>query len=88
MVIEIIKPVEMSDKEANIYIEEEKNKWKDLDKELAKIELSIDGDEVVITATERSPISRVRRITGYLSNMNNFNDAKAAELHNRVNHIK
>ncbi|WP_019879065.1 anaerobic ribonucleoside-triphosphate reductase [Succinispira mobilis] len=32
-------------------------------------------------------VRRVRRITGYLSTINNFNDAKRCELHDRVNHV-
>ncbi|MBQ5832565.1 MAG: anaerobic ribonucleoside-triphosphate reductase, partial [Selenomonadales bacterium] len=32
-------------------------------------------------------ISRVRRITGYLSTLERFNDAKQAELHDRVTHV-
>ncbi|MCW2278588.1 anaerobic ribonucleoside-triphosphate reductase [Heliophilum fasciatum] len=32
------------------------------------------------------PIERIRRITGYLSKVNNFNDAKKAELEHRVSH--
>jgi ribonucleoside-triphosphate reductase len=31
-------------------------------------------------------IRRIRRITGYLSTEDRFNDAKKAELHNRVKH--
>lgn len=32
------------------------------------------------------PIERIRRITGYLSKVSNFNDAKKAELEHRVKH--
>lgn len=32
-------------------------------------------------------IRRVRRITGYFSEINNFNDAKKAELKDRVAHL-
>ena len=32
-------------------------------------------------------ISRIRRITGYFSKVENFNDAKKAELRDRVVHI-
>ena len=30
---------------------------------------------------------RIRRITGYLSTLPNFNDAKRAEEHDRIKHI-
>jgi ribonucleoside-triphosphate reductase len=33
-------------------------------------------------------VRRVRRITGYLSTIDHFNDSKQAELHNRVAHFK
>lgn len=87
MAIQIIKPDEMSDKEANIYVEDEVKRWKAKGKEISKIELAVDGNEVVITATKKSPIKRVRRITGYLSTVDSFNDAKKAELASRVKHI-
>lgn len=32
------------------------------------------------------PFERVRRITGYLSNVSRFNDAKRCELRDRVTH--
>ena len=32
-------------------------------------------------------INRIRRITGYFSKVENFNDAKKAELHDRVVHM-
>lgn len=32
-------------------------------------------------------INRIRRITGYFSRIENFNDAKKAELHDRVAHV-
>lgn len=36
---------------------------------------------------ESSAIKRVRRITGYLSTVDRFNDAKQAELKDRINHF-
>ena len=62
--------------------------WEKTGKELASVDLKLDGDEIIIKATEKSPIRRVRRITGYLSNMENFNDAKQAELSQRYQHIR
>lgn len=87
MPVVIVFPDEMSQEEALKYVADEKQRWLQSGKTLAKVELRIDGDEVVITATEKSPISRVRRITGYLSNLSNFNDAKTAEESQRKKHI-
>ena len=35
----------------------------------------------------KTAIKRVRRITGYLSTIDRFNDAKVAELNKRISHI-
>ena len=67
-------------------VEDELKMWKDNQKELARVELTLDGDNVVVKAVEKSPVRRVRRITGYLSNMENFNDAKQDELGARYKH--
>ena len=67
-------------------VEDELNLWKENQKELARVELTLDGDNVVVKAVEKSPVRRVRRITGYLSNMENFNDAKQDELEARYKH--
>ena len=45
----------------------------------------IDEDNCPVCST--SSIRRVRRITGYLSTVERFNDAKRAELDNRVSHV-
>lgn len=44
----------------------------------------INGDECPSCGS--TDIRRIRRITGYLSTEDRFNDAKRAELHNRVKH--
>lgn len=54
-----------------------------------KVEVSDNGDG---TCTQRFwfskvPFNRIRRITGYLvGDLNRFNDAKAAEVRDRVKH--
>lgn len=81
----------ISQEEAEKYVAVEKALWDKEGKELGMVELSIDDkdpDYVLLTASERSPITRVRRITGYLSVSTSFNDSKAAELKDRVKHIK
>lgn len=47
------------------------------------------GDTKVVSAKERGEgigFQRVRRITGYLSEVSAFNNGKRAELHDRVKH--
>lgn len=67
-------------------VQEERKLWAAENKKIAKIELRIDGNDIVVKSTERSPIRRIRRITGYLSTIERFNDGKVAELKGRVVH--
>ncbi|MDD4599898.1 hypothetical protein SDC9_15087 [bioreactor metagenome] len=86
MQIEMIGEIKVSHDESigldelRIYVEQEKVVWDRKGKALASIEVKLDGQDVEITSHEKSPITRVRRITGYLSTVNKFNDAKQAEL--------
>lgn len=68
-------------------IAEERLLWLAKGKPIARVELRLEGDEITVIATERSPIRRVRRITGYLSNVENFNDAKRDEVNARFTHV-
>ncbi len=79
-------PAAMTREEAAAYVSEELAIWKTRGKALGKVLLDVDGDEVIIKAIEKSPIRRIRRITGYLSEQHNFNDAKQAELKERLVH--
>ena len=45
----------------------------------------IDQDECPVCGSQA--IKRVRRITGYFSTVDRFNDAKRAELEDRVSHL-
>ena len=67
-------------------VAEERSKWLADGREISRIELSLEGEEIIVRTVEKSPIRRVRRITGYLSNMENFNDAKQDELAARKAH--
>ena len=78
----------LSDEEIELYARSEIAQWRNQDKELASLSLQVDGQDVVIEAVERAPISRVRRITGYLSNVENFNGAKRAECGDRYRHCQ
>ncbi|MCX7970160.1 MAG: hypothetical protein N3A57_01150 [Negativicutes bacterium] len=56
--------------------------------EVASVHISVLGDdELEIITRPKSPIRRVRRITGYLSEIENFNSAKRAETDDRVVHV-
>lgn len=85
--INVVAAPELSDQEVYKIVNDEIKIWISKNKTLAKIELSLDGENILVTAIEKSPICRVRRITGYLSNMENFNDAKLSELNNRTKHV-
>jgi len=76
---------DITEQEAAEYVNEEIKLWADNGKELSSIFITVDGDEAVIEGKEKSPIRRIRRITGYLSEVTNFNDAKRNELVDRRN---
>ena len=61
---------------------------KNPDKEFKSFEFTIDGDYVDVTYTyDMVPFERIRRITGYLvGTLDRFNDAKRAEVQDRVKH--
>ena len=81
--------VNITEKFKNDIIAEEVHYWQSQDKEVGEVRISKDKDndaKVVIASLPKQKIKRVRRITGYLSAVENFNDAKRAELNDRVNH--
>lgn len=78
---------ELSMDEITAIVKEEVKLWGDKSKELARVEITLDGDDIIVKSVEKSPVRRVRRITGYLSNVENFNDAKQAELAQRYKHM-
>ena len=56
-------------------------------KELAKIEINVDGEFVDLKYHYNVPFERIRRITGYLvGTTDRWNNAKKAELKDRVKH--
>jgi len=65
---------------------EEIELWLHNRKRIDKISFEMDGDMLILRAIELSRIKRIRRITGYLSEVGNFNDAKQAELTEREIH--
>ena len=55
---------------------------------LTSLSINVDGDYVELSYTyNKVPFERIRRITGYLvGDMNRFNNAKRAEVAERVKH--
>lgn len=81
--------VNITEKFKNDIIAEEVHYWQSQDKEVGEVRISKDKDndaKVVIASLPKQKIKRVRRITGYLSAVENFNDAKRAELNDRAVH--
>lgn len=86
--IPVICPEGLTEEEFQTICAEEVANWNAQRREISKIEITVDGDELVIHTREKSPIKRVRRITGYLSELTNFNEAKKAEAVAREAHVR
>lgn len=86
--VKVVADPSISSDEVTQLVTEEKSRWENRHKMLGEVKLVLEGDEILVHAVERSPIRRVRRITGYLSSIDNFNDAKVAECKDRTNHIQ
>lgn len=85
--VNVVADSDITEEEIREIVAEELGLWKKRGKELASVQLSIQGDEIEVKAVERSPIKRVRRITGYLSTEDRFNSSKQAELTDRIAHM-
>ena len=72
--------------EINAYVEQ--LKAANPDKYFKTIDLTVDGEYVDVNYTyDNVPFERIRRITGYLvGTVDRFNDAKRAEVEDRVKH--
>ena len=69
--------------------QEEKEVLKTIDKytDVDYAEAIISGDFIDIKTYRKAPFKRIRRITGYLvGDLSRFNDAKSAEVKDRVKH--
>ena len=78
---------EMKQEEIDGYVKYLNEKFPD--KELASLELKVDGDFVDMnyTFSNNIPFERIRRITGYLvGTVDRFNNGKRAEEKDRVKH--
>ena len=80
-------PSDMSDNEAQAYIDFMSKRYPEIPNGTLDIEL-IDEGSVELTLTHDAvPFQRIRRITGYLvGTTDRWNNAKTAELHDRVKH--
>ena len=84
MIVKVIGG-KISDEEKEAYVKYVKDKNpKD---EIDSLTIEVDGDFVNLTYHKQPiPFSRIRRSTGYLTNMNRANDAKRSEISDRVKH--
>ena len=78
-------PDEMPQQEALEYIKEQLAVFPS--RKLVEMEIALEGDQVRLEPHYDS-IVRVRRITGYLSTIPRFNDAKKDEEKSRLRHIR
>jgi hypothetical protein len=76
----------LNNEEIAALVHDEIRLWQQRNKTLGAVDLSLDGESIIIRGHEKSPIRRVRRITGYLSTLEQFNDAKRAECTDREIH--
>lgn len=84
--VEVIYPDEMKIEEVTVYLQEQQ----ELNPKIRMTRLAIEFDhnkENVYLHPTYDTITRTRRITGYLSNLKKFNDAKQAEANDRVTHF-
>lgn len=85
--VTVIADNSLSQEEIHAVVDQEIQLWQQKNKQLGTVELTVENENIVVKASEKSPIRRVRRITGYLSNFENFNDAKRNECLSRETHI-
>ncbi|MCL0028136.1 hypothetical protein M1N51_01240 [Peptococcaceae bacterium] len=86
MQIQVVVNGEIDEIQKEQIIAEEKMRFEKMGKELGKVEITVNGDEITTKSFEKSPIRRVRRVTGYMSTVDRFNAAKVDELNDRVIH--
>ena len=76
----------LSKAEINTYVQQLKEQ--NPDKVITSVSFKVDGEYVDMSYTyDNVPFERIRRITGYLvGTVDRFNDAKRAEVRDRVKH--
>lgn len=77
---------ELDQKEIDYYVSHGKKKYPD--RVIKSMDLTVDGDYIDAKYYfDDVPFERIRRITGYLvGTMDRFNNAKKAEVYDRVKH--
>ena len=87
MIVNVIGE-QISDEEKEAYVKRAKEKYPN--DNIESITVEVDGDFVNLTYHKQPiPFSRIRRITGYLvGTVDRFNDAKKAEVRDRVKHTE
>ena len=84
MIVNVIGE-QISDEEKEAYVKRAKEKYPN--DNIESITVEVDGDFVNLTYHKQPiPFSRIRRITGYLTNMEHMNNAKRAEVSDRTKH--
>lgn len=84
--IEIFYSDELEENEVINYVKEELKLHPQM--RLQRVDVTIDKDGYsVFVKPYYNTVTRIRRITGYLSSLPNFNDAKRAEERDRVSHF-
>ena len=83
--ITVYYPSDMHADEAKEYVKEELRKK--VKYPLIRVDINYHADGDLIIRPQYDTICRVRRITGYLSTLPKFNDAKKAEARGRVPHF-
>jgi anaerobic ribonucleoside-triphosphate reductase activating protein len=81
--VTIVADETITEHEIKRILADERLIWLAKGKTLGRLEMVIEGDEIVVKSFERSSVKRVRRLTGYLAEIDRFNDAKKFELINR-----
>lgn len=84
--IKVEDSVGLTEKEIAEIVDQEIEIWRQAGKTLAEVRVSRSEDGIMVESLERSPIKRLRRITGYISSLDSFNYAKRTEARDRVSH--
>jgi len=78
----------LSAKEIELLLQQEQAKAHSQGRLVTEMAINVISDEELeVKVVTSPPIKRVRRITGYLAEIERFNSAKQQELINRTTHI-
>lgn len=81
------RPSDMSDTEAQAYLDFMSKRYPEVRDGTLDIELVNEGSVELTLTHDAVPFQRIRRITGYLvGDVSRWNNAKTAELHDRTKH--